>query len=147
MPHPNADKGARWERWCSFFLSIKRTLSKGKHDDMGDLEDPDFVYECKDDASRSPMQWWLQAEAARNRAAKPWAIVLAKARMPKPGQPRGWAQMSIEQWRELRGYIAHLEIQCAAGGYDNDPVLLRRNILPPGELADDQVPVSRRQAS
>jgi hypothetical protein len=95
---------------------VARTLSKGKHDDRGDLEDPCFVYECKDDASRSPMQWWEQAEAARLRTGKPYAVVLAKARMPKPGQPRGWAQMSIEQWQELREYIGDLEAACRMYG-------------------------------
>lgn len=110
MPHPNKAKGDRWERFCATLLGIKRSrLRPGVHDDEGDLDDPSFVYECKDDASRSPMAWWMQAEAARGRTGKPWSIVLAKARIPKPGQPRGWAQMSIEQWKELRSHIDDLE--------------------------------------
>jgi hypothetical protein len=147
MPHPNATKGARWERWCSVFLGIRRTLRRGSHDDRGDLYDPAFVYECKDDASRSPMQWWEQAEAARKRARKPWCVVLAKARMPQPGQPRGWAQMSIEQWRVLREYIRQLETIAATPGPSVSPELLRGKLLAAAELADDPVPIPRRQAS
>lgn len=109
MPHPNASKGARWERFCAGVLAISRTLAKGKHDDAGDLLDTDFIYECKDDGSRSPMQWWEQAEAARRQHGKPWAVVLSKARLPKPGQPKGWAQMDIAQWRDLREYVRALE--------------------------------------
>lgn len=109
MPHPNASKGRRWELFCAALLNLKRTRNLGDHNDQGDLDDPAFVYECKDDASRSPMQWWEQAERARGRAGKPWSVVLAKVRSPKRGQPKGWAQMSIEQWVELREYIAHVE--------------------------------------
>lgn len=118
MPHPNKLKGDRWERFCAELLGIKRSqLRPGCHDDQGDLDDPVFVYECKDDASRSPMQWWEQAERARARAGKRWSVVLAKARLPRPGQPKGWAQMSIEQWVELREYIRVLECsECAELG-------------------------------
>jgi hypothetical protein len=110
MPHPNASKGARWESWCASYLGLKRITRKGDHDDVGDLGPDDlFVYECKNDASRSPMQWWKQAFRARILAQKPFALVLSKARMPRPGEPRGWAQMSIEQWGDLRVYIKQLE--------------------------------------
>lgn len=146
MPHPNASKGARWERWCAAFLGVPRTLSKGKHDDKGDLEDPAFVYEAKDDASRSPMQWWEQAEAARQRADKPWAVVLSKVRLPKPGQPKGWAQMSIEQWKELRYYIRELERVAKHSGCLD---LLRSEFGSRfgARMADDEMPIPRRQAS
>lgn len=114
MPHPNAVKGAVWERFCSKLLGRPRTLCKGKHDDAGDLDDPDFIYECKYDNSRSPLQWWKQAEAARLRVGKSWSVVLAKTACmtgkPKvPGDPEGWAILSIEQWAEVREYIRSLE--------------------------------------
>lgn len=99
---------------CGALLGLKRHHNLGDHDDVGDLDDPAVVYECKDDGSRSPAQWWRQAQAARKRAGKPWAVVLAKQRLPMQGEPRGWAQMSIEQWREIRAYIARLETEVRA---------------------------------
>lgn len=150
MPHPNAEKGKRWEQWCAAYLGRKRTNSKGEHDDLGDLDDPAFVCECKDDASRSPMQWWEQAERARIRSGKPWSVVLSKARMPRPGQPRGWAQMSIEQWKEMRAYIALLEAQLerhAGFGYQHGARALRGKYdqSPPG-LVNDPLPFPPRPA-
>jgi len=145
MPHPNASKGRAWELYCSKLLHIQRRPGLGDHDDGGDLEDPDFVYECKDDGSRSPAQWWAQAERARKRMGKPWAIVLSKARLPKPGAPRGWAQMSIEQWGELREYITVLErIAVSSGRID----ALRRDMRASDALrvAYNPLPISRRPA-
>lgn len=93
------------------------------------------------------MQWWEQAEAARKRARKPWCVVLAKARVPQPGQPRGWAQMSIEQWKVLREYIRQLEAIVSTPGPPVSPELLRRKLLTSAELADNPVSIPRRQAS
>lgn len=154
MPHPNASKGARWELWCASFLGLKRITRKGDHDDVGDLgDDPLFVHECKDDASRSPMQWWTQAEAARVRAGKPWSLVLSKARMPRPGQPKGWAQMDIAQWREIREYIRYCEIQAGirtpVAGYSSSPDVLRRGVVENirERLAHDPLPIPPGPAS
>src|ERR1039458_1613565 len=115
MPHPNKAKGDRWERLCAELLGLKRSrLRPGVHDDEGDLDDWAFIYECKDDNSRSPIQWWEQAERARARTRKPWSVVLAKTacmtgKPKKPDQPEGWAIMSIEQWKQIRGYLGELE--------------------------------------
>lgn len=87
------------------------------------------------------MQWWEQAEAARKRARKPWCVVLAKARLPQPGQPRGWAQMSIEQWKVLREYIRQLETIASTPGPSVSPDLLRSKLLTAAELADHPVPI------
>lgn len=149
--HPSASKGRRWELDCATLLGLKRFHNLGNHDDVGDLDDPAFVYECKDDQSRSPMQWWLQAEEERKRSTKPWAIVLAKARMPRPGEPKGWAQMSIEQWKELRAYIDRLETEIRAasrlatryGEGQRIRVKLDNNVIVEGQLLG---PVTERAA-
>ena len=145
MPHKNAVKGAAWERWCASFLGITRTLRKGRRDDRGDLDDAMFTYECKNDNSRSPLQWWQQAEAARQLDGKPWAVVLAKTacltgKPKRPNEPAGWATMSIEQWKELRAYIGALE-----AGYHDSLDALRRGFEPSVGtwMAHDQVSVPR----
>jgi hypothetical protein len=133
VAHKNAEKGKRWERWCATFLGITRRRNIGAHHDIGDLADPDFIYECKDDNSRSPVQWWAQAEAARERAHLPWSIVLAKTaaltgKPKRPEEPHGWATQSIEQWRVMREYLRWLETSFD-GIYGGAGPALRANAL------------------
>ena len=150
MAHRNAEKGKRWERWCARFLHIARRGNVGAHLDLGDLDDPDFIYECKDDRSRSPLQWWEQAEAARFRAVRPWSLVLAKhsalAGKPKrPGEPEGWAFQSIEQWRIMREYIRWLESFTDPGIRARALRRIREDLQ--NGLADDPMPIPLRPHS
>lgn len=106
MPNKNGEMGKRWERELAGLLGSSRITRKGDHNDVGDLGDPDWVIEAKDDQSHSLSSFIDQMLAARERSGKRWGVVLLKHRR-RPARD-GYALMPIWLWIDLRDYVQAL---------------------------------------
>src|SRR5882724_7259855 len=101
MSHPNKDKGTRWETELARYLGSPRIGSVNGANDKGDLFDPDWVLEAKDEQSIGLAGYMAEVEREVNNADhQRWGIALVKKRRAKVGD--GYAVMPIWQFRALR---------------------------------------------
>ena|SRR5712664_726669 len=81
MSHPNKIKGSRFESDAGHYLGVKRIGAIYGNQDQGDLEDPLFVMECKNENRIDLAGYMDQLMAEYERAAsKPFAVAIVKRR-------------------------------------------------------------------
>lgn len=114
MSHPNKVKGSRWEAELAAYLGVKRIGGVNGANDQGDLADPGWVIEAKNEQKIDLPQYMREVEREMGNAGKRWGVALVKNRRHSVGD--GYAVMPLWLWRGLRDYLRHLE----AGGAPGD---------------------------
>lgn len=105
MTHPNKIKGTRWESDVGRFLDIKRIGAIYGNQDQGDLEDPLWVIECKNENRIDLAGYMDQLKAEFQRASgKPFAVAIVKRR--KRPVEEAYAVMPLWMFRIVRERLA-----------------------------------------
>jgi hypothetical protein len=118
MSHPNKVKGYNWEAALAKYLGCSRIGGVNGANDQGDLHDPDWVIEAKDEATIKLPEYMRELEREMGNAGKRWGVALVKNRRHSTGD--GYAVMPIWLWRGLRDYLAYLESHVPASAGTTD---------------------------
>jgi hypothetical protein len=114
MSHPNKVKGTRWESDVGRYLGVERIGAIYGNKDQGDLNDPDWVIECKNEL-RIDLAGYMDQLIAEwdNAGCKRWAVAIVKRRH-KPVKD-AYAVMPLWVYRELRDWIRAHEQTSGSG--------------------------------